>query len=115
MSKITLDALTAATLAELPDASPAVQGDFLAALIQHIDTTPVTPKPVRKPKAVKADPTVGTGAAMKANHAGIMMKSDAGTATKGQIKRLVGKGVTPKAAAKLSMVAASNRYAKLKG
>jgi hypothetical protein len=69
----------------------------------------------RKVATPKADPKVGTGAAMKANHAGIMMKSGRGTATPNQRKRLLAKGVKPNVVAIISMVAASDKYASLKG
>src|SRR4051794_40375749 len=111
MSQITLEMLTDAAISTLPNATPAEQGELIAALVTKFDAE-LTVKPVAKkqtdaqagmahvrwfkgkgkPKAAKAvktvDPIVGSGAAMAANHAGHMMKADKGTATKGQIKRL---------------------------
>ena len=64
----------------------------------------------RKPKAVKNPVTVNAkGQNVKLNDYGTPMLSDAGTATKGQQDWAVkNRGITAKAAAKLSMVEASN-------
>jgi hypothetical protein len=72
-------------------------------------------KPAVKPVVTVNEPTVGTGAAMKANWNGQMMKSAKGTASSGQVKFLVKSGVKPATAKGLSMVAASNMRAKLTG
>lgn len=115
-STITLDVLNNAVTSALPNGTPEEQGNLLADLVRklHGEITP-KPAPVRKAAAVKADPSVGTGAAMKANWNGQMMKSDKGTATSGQVKWLVSNGVKPATARNLSMVAASNMRAKLTG
>lgn len=120
-STITLDVLNNAVTSALPNGTPEEQGNLLADLVRklHGEITPkpapVRKAPVRKAAAVKADPSVGTGAAMKANWNGQMMKSDKGTATSGQVKWLVSNGVKPATARNLSMVAASNMRAKLTG
>ena len=117
MSTITLEMLLDAATTTLPDASPAEQGELVAALVKKFDaelTVKTEPKPAtiaRKP-ARKAS---AKKAATKANWQGYQMKSAKGTATPKQVERLVNLGVKPATAKAMSMVAASDKYAALKG
>jgi hypothetical protein len=119
MSTITLDMLLDAATATLPNASHAEIGQLVADLVVKFDAelTPATiaPKPARKAKPKAAKTVVKKSVNKAANWQGYMMLADAGTATPKQVERLVGLGVKPAAASKLSMVKASNRYAALKG
>ena len=113
MSNATLEMLTAATVEELPNATPAEQGEFLAALISHIDAT-IAPA---KPKAVKKPATIvnAKGQRVRPNVFGTLMLADAGTATKNQRSFLRDRGMSAKSVAKLSMAGASDLRAKLTG
>jgi len=117
MSTITLDMLLDAATATLPNASHAEIGQLVADLVVKFDAelTPATiaPAKARKPKAAKT--VVKKSVNKAANWQGYMMLADKGTATPKQVERLVGMGVKPATAKALSMVAASNRYAALKG
>lgn len=72
--------------------------------------------PIVIPAQNIADPQAGNGSAMAANWDGRMMKSAPGTATPGQQRwQVEHTRITAKGAAKLSMVEASNRRAKVEG
>jgi hypothetical protein len=117
--------VSTATIAPIDPALDRFVNDVImldeAGILADVLAPAVKPAPVRKAKpAVKPvvtvnEPTVGTGAAMKANWNGQMMKSAKGTASSGQVKFLVKSGVKPATAKGLSMVAASNMRAKLTG
>jgi hypothetical protein len=82
-----------------------------AASMRKVRTAKVVTTKV--PKLAPATPVATIAEPRKAlNHAGVLMLADAGTASKGQIKRLTDKGV--KNAHRLSMVDASNMWAALK-
>ena len=111
-----MSTITAAQVAEI---NALLEGTTIAPIVMP-KSTRASRRNARKSTPVAAtpktvDPTIGSGAAMAAAWDGRMMKSAAGTATSGQIKRLVANGVKPAAAKKLSMVAAADKYAALTG
>jgi hypothetical protein len=123
MSMITLSTLTSDEIARvaagrndtlLQFADDVVALDAAGMLADALTPAPKPAAKVRKPKAAKTvDPTVGTGAAMAANWDGTMMRSAAGTITKGQRRNLARFGLTV-GVERLSMVDASNIYHSLK-
>jgi succinyl-CoA synthetase alpha subunit len=115
MSAITLEMLTDAAIATLPNATPQEQGELIAALVKKFDAELApAPKPVRKARKPKAATIAKTAdkPEMRMTKRGAMMPVKAGTATKGQIRRLTDLGV--KNAGKLSMADAADLYFDLK-
>lgn len=112
MSVVSLDAIVNAVTANMPDATLVEQGEAIAAVVKRIDTDTAPAKPVAR----TSDPAAGSGSAtMAPNWDGRMMKSAPGTATPNQQTWHIEHGLKPASARKLSMVAASNRRAKLEG
>ena len=115
MSAITLDMLLDAATDALPNGSDAEIGQLVADLVVKFDAEQ-TPKPkAKRTPAPKRTPAKPKAATMAPNWKGIMMKADAGTATKNQRNWLVERGMSRKTVVTLSMVAASNLRAKLDG